>query len=57
MNWKIRKPDCYNKYIWMKEFLDLLSMESAALILKDYDNGLGAPWTLIREHMNNRTIT
>ena len=51
MNWKIRKPDCYNKYNWLKDFLDLLSMEKATSILKDNENEQFAPWTAIREHL------
>ncbi len=57
MNWKIRKPDCCNKNTWLKDFLDLLSMEKATSILKDNENKQAAPWTVIREYLNNRTIT
>lgn len=56
MNWKIRKPDCCNIQNSLKDFLALLSMESAASTLKDYDSGQGAPWTLIRQYMSNRII-
>lgn len=27
MNWKIRDPNCFSSDIWLKEFMDLLSME------------------------------
>lgn len=57
LNWKIHKPDSYLKHNRLKVFLDLLLIESAASTRKDYDNGLGAPWTLIREYMNNRIKT
>ena len=35
----------------------MLSMENAALTFADYDHVLDAPWTLIREYMNNRATT
>lgn len=56
MNWKNSKTKCYNKYNWLKDFLDLL-MESTASILQDCDNGLGSLWTVIREYIYNRIIT
>lgn len=27
MNWKVRKPDCFNMDKWLEEFLCLISME------------------------------
>ncbi len=57
MKWKIRKPDCYNKNTWLKDSLDLLSMEKATSILKDNENEQAAPWTVMREYLNNRTKT
>ncbi len=56
MNWKICKLDCYSKHNWLKDFLDLLSMENAASTLTDHDKGLDSPWTVITGHLNNRTI-
>ncbi len=35
------------------DFLDLISMESVALIFSDYDNDSDASWNVIREKLNN----
>ncbi len=42
MNWKIHKTYCYNKKNLLKDFLDLLLMESTASTILDYYNGVGA---------------
>lgn len=50
MNWKQRKPNCFSTENWCKDFMDLLSMEQAALTVPDDDrtDGLDAPWNFIR---------
>ena len=37
MNWKVRKPGCFLRESWLGQFLDLLNMERAACLLKDFD--------------------
>ena len=35
MNWKVRKPNCFDVDRWLEDFLDLVSMEQAALFLQE----------------------
>merc|ERR1712131_19897 len=37
LNWKVRKPNCFDMNIWMRDFLDLASMEQAATTLQEID--------------------
>ncbi|KAL7397330.1 hypothetical protein ABVT39_020256 [Epinephelus coioides] len=51
MNWKSHKPNCFNIDNWLKDFLNLLSMERAASTLFEYDHGGDEPWIFIRSYL------
>lgn len=44
-NWKIRKPECFYIQNWVKDFINLLSMESAIIY-----------WDPYGEHINEMTL-
>ena len=48
MNWKVQKPNSFNTDNWLKDFMDLLTMERATALLKDLDCGDEGPCILIR---------
>lgn len=50
-NWKERKKDCFQKDSWVREYLDLLNMERAACLLKDFDKRMEGHWDIVREHL------
>lgn len=50
LNWKVRKPICFNKETWLLDFLELLSMERAVASLHEYDQGSQGLWDIIREY-------
>ena len=50
MNWKVQKPNCFNTDNWLKDFVDLLSMERATSFLIDLDCGDEGPWIFIRPY-------
>ena len=56
INWKIRKPNCFSIDNWLKDFLDLLSMERAASALNDHDCGKEEPWNSISMDLRNWTF-
>ena len=35
INWKVRKFNCFNIDCWLKDYLELISMEQAASVLQD----------------------
>ncbi|KAI9523184.1 hypothetical protein NQZ68_030533 [Dissostichus eleginoides] len=37
LNWKERKPACFTRDSWLREYLDLLNMERAASLLGDFE--------------------
>ena len=43
MNWKVQKPNCFNTDNWLKDFMDLLSMERATSFLNDLGRGDEGP--------------
>lgn len=48
LNWKERKPACFLRETWLGDYLDLLNMERAACLLKDFDKGLSGHWDIVR---------
>ncbi len=54
MNWKSHKLNCFNADVWLKDFMDLLSLEHAASALSEFDHGDDGPWTLIRSDLENK---
>ena len=56
MNWKVRKPNCFNFNRWLEDFLNILSMEEAAfslLYLVKPDNRL---WDKIRAFLDSNHL-
>ena len=51
-NWKERKRNCFLKDTWVGQFLDLLNMERAACLLKDFDKRLEGYWDIVRQHLS-----
>ena len=56
MNWKIRKLNCFCLDQWLKDFIDLIMMEQAAIpLLESYrDKGLNILWSSVREYVEER---
>ena len=50
-NWKERKQGCFSKDGWLGEYLDLLNMERAACLLKDFDKRLDNQWETVRSRL------
>lgn len=56
MNWKERKPPCFSVDRWLEDYLDLLNMERAACLLKDFDKGLSGHWDIVRNYLDSSKI-
>ena len=52
INWKVRKPNCFSIDSWLKDYLDLIAMEDAALALKDLGSGHTGALSLIMSILN-----
>ena len=53
MNWKVCKPGCFTRESWLGECLDLLNMERAACLLKDFDQNLDDHWVIVYNSLMN----
>lgn len=57
INWKVRKPNCFQLEKWIEEYLELLSMEQAALALEDlgreYSNVFDLVWSALKQNAIN----
>ncbi len=51
MNWKVHKPSCCAIPVWLRDYLDLLSMEQATHSLFDFDRGMQGHWDITQTNI------
>ncbi len=54
LNWRERQPACLSRDSWLKEHQDLLNMEMAACLLKDFEKSLTDHWDIIAKFLNKQ---
>ena len=61
MNWKVKKPNCFDIVNWQKDFLELVSMEQAASVLQDlgsdHTDSLSQIMSLLKENQIDEDIS
>ena len=59
MNWRTQKPSCFAIQAWLKDYLDLLSMERATNLFLDFERDTQGYWDMARAFIdsNHQYIT